>query len=360
MQLKSSFTLFMFFLHLVFWIAFYMVPFIDPRGVHPVSRLNAGFFFDFHLLTNHLFFIFLFYFNSNYLIPQILRKGEKWKYTIIIIILFLSILLFSYLLFPFIRLPHEHFLKKPPRLPSREVMRMNQTIALSIPLLFVLMVSVTYRLLLDKFLHDKKAKEKETEHLKTELSFLRSQISPHFIFNALNSSIILVRKKSELAEDSLLKLASLLRYMLYESDVDKVNIQNEVQYISDYIDLQCIRFGSTIKIRKEIVVDELIEGSIEPMLLIPFVENAFKHGTSIISSPEIYVSIITEGNKLIVEVKNRFKQKEGVDLNNDKNHGIGLVNVKRRLELLYPNTHQLTISDDNDWYSVYLSLDIIE
>lgn len=350
----------MFFLHLVFWIAFYFVPFIDPRGVHPVSRLNAGFFFDLHLIINHLFFIFLFYFNSNYLIPQILRKGKKWNYALILIILFFSILWFSYILFPFIRLPHEHVpINMPPHLPSRQMMRLNQTIALSIPLLFVLMVSVTYRLLLDKFLQDKKVKEKETEHLKTELSFLRSQISPHFIFNALNSSIILVRKKSELAEDSLLKLASLLRYMLYESDEDKVDIQNEVQYISDYIDLQSIRFGNTVKIVKTINIDESVNGNIEPMLLIPFVENAFKHGTSIISTPEIQINITSDSTKLIVEVKNKFKRKIVNEHNNDKNHGIGLANVKRRLALLYPTKHQLTINDENDWYSVYLSLDII-
>ncbi len=356
MQLKPSSTLFMFFLHLVFWIAFYMVPFIDPRGVHPVSRLNASFFFDFHLLINHLFFIFYFYFNSNYLIPQILRKGDKWQYAIIITLLFLIILIFSYLLFPLIRLPHEHFLKKPPHLPSREVMRMNQTIALSIPLLFVLIVSVTYRLLLDKFLQDKKVKEKETEHLKTELSFLRSQISPHFIFNALNSSIILVRKKSDLAENSLLKLASLLRYMLYESDEDKVMIENEIQYISDYIDLQEIRFGSSVHIEKIIDVNEHIEGYIEPMLLIPFIENAFKHGTSVLNAPEIKIYMKEHQGKLILEVSNKFVKK---DDHNDKNHGIGLVNVGRRLALLYPGKHELRIMSENDWYSVYLSIDIV-
>ena len=334
-----------------------MVPFIDPRGVHPVSRLNAGFFFDFHLLINHLFFIFLFYFNSNYLIPQILRKGQKWQYAIIITLLFLSILIFSYLLFPLIRLPHEHFLKKPPHLPTREVMRMNQTIALSIPLLFVLMVSVTYRLLIDKFLQDKKKKEKETETLKTELSFLRSQISPHFIFNALNSSIILVRKKSDLAENSLLKLASLLRYMLYESDEDKVMVENEIQYISDYIDLQEIRFGNSVHIEKIIDINEHIEGYIEPMLLIPFIENAFKHGTSVLNEPQIKISMKENLGKLILEVSNKFVEKAD---QNDKNHGIGLVNVGRRLALLYPDKHELRIMSENNWYSVYLSIDIVK
>lgn len=360
MKGRLSFKILLIFSHIVFWIAFYLTAFIDPRGVHPISKLNANFFFDLHLLVNHTFFIFFFYFNSNFLIPQFLSRGKKFQYSMLILFLFISILTLSYFIFPFIRLPFEHLNGPPPHLPSREVMRINQTISLSVPLFFVLMVSLTYKLMLNKYKHDKVNKERENEHLKTELSFLRSQISPHFIFNALNSSIILVRKKSDLAEDSLLKLASLLRYMLYESDEDKVNIQNEVQYISDYIDLQSIRFGKTVKIVKSINVDECMDGNIEPMLLIPFVENAFKHGTSVISSPEIHISVVSTSNKLIVEVKNKYKRKLSNGHENDKNHGIGLANVKRRLALLYPTKHQLTINDENDWYSVYLSLDIIE
>ena len=330
--------------------------FVDPRGIHSVGKsLNPNFFFDIHLLINHTFFIFLFYFNSNYLIPKFLKRGKKIEYGVFISILFFSILILSYFIFPTIRLP-----KPPmgaPMLPNKEVLRLNQTIALSIPLLFVLMVSVTYRLLMDKFIQDKLNKERETENLKTELSFLRSQISPHFIFNALNSSIILVRKKSELAENSLLKLASLLRYMLYESDEDKVLVDNEIQYISDYVDLQEIRFGNTVKIRKNIEVNELVEGYVEPMLLIPFIENAFKHGTSVLNNPEIQISLKEIEGKLILEVANKFVRNEQ---QNDKNHGIGLINVARRLELLYPEKHELKIVNENEWYSVYLSIDILK
>jgi len=360
MKSKFSYKLFHVVLHLVFWIAFYLTAFVDPRGVHPISKLNVNFLFDFHLIINHLFFIFFFYFNSNFLIPKILSRGKKVHYSLLILVLFISILILSYFIFPFIRLPYEHLHERPSHLPSKEVMRINQTISLSIPLFFVLMVSITFRLMLDKYKQDKIIKERENEHLKTELSFLRSQISPHFIFNALNSSIILVRKKSDLAEESLLKLASLLRYMLYESDEDKVNIQNEIQYLSDYIDLQKIRFGTTVSIEKNIDLEEQVEGAIEPMLLIPFVENAFKHGTSVIDSPEIHIFIHKIQNQLIVEVKNKYVSNSEVDNKNDKNHGIGLINVKRRLELLYPQNHVLEIKDQNGWYSVYLSLEILE
>jgi sensor histidine kinase YesM len=351
--LKSTSAFFLFVFHLIFWVALYLVPFVDPRGIHSVDKsLNPRFFFDIHLLINHAFFIFLFYFNSNYLIPKFLKKSRKIEYTIILFFLVILILSVSYIIFPSLRLP-----KPPigaPRLPSINVLRLNQTIALAIPLLFVLMVSTTYRILRDKLLQDKINKEKETENLKTELSFLRSQISPHFIFNALNSSIILVRKQSDLAESCLLKLASLLRYMLYEADDDKVLIENEIQYISDYIDLQGIRFGESVVIQKHLEVDELLDQYIEPMLLIPFIENAFKHGTSVLNKPEIHVSLKEEKGVLLLEVKNKFV----TTVRDNKNNGIGLTNVGRRLELLYPNKHTLNLSIEKDWYSVFLSIDL--
>ena len=351
-MLKNTASFFLFVFHLIFWVVFYLVPFVDPRGIHSLHKsFNPNFFFDIHLLINHAFFIFVFYFNSNYLIPNFLKNSKKIEYIIILFSLIILILSLSYIIFPSLRLP-----KPPlgaPRLPDINVLRLNQTIALAIPLLFVLMVSTTYRILRDKLLQDKINKEKETENLKTELSFLRSQISPHFIFNALKSSIILVRKQSDLAESCLLKLASLLRYMLYESDEDKVLIENEIQYISDYIDLQGIRFGDSVVIEKKIEIEGLNDRFIEPMLLIPFIENAFKHGTSVLINPEIRISLTEKDDKLILEVANKFVK----IAHENKNNGIGLSNVGRRLELLYPHKHTFNLSVEKDWFSAYLSID---
>lgn len=351
--MKTTSAFFLFFFHLIFWVAFYLVPFIDPRGLHSLhNSFHPKYFFDIHLLINHAFFIFVFYLNSNYLIPNFFKKAKKIEFILIILFLITFILSLSFIIFPLLRLP------KPPvgvtRFPDLNEIRLNQTIALGIPLLFVLMVSTTYRILRDKLVEEKLNKEKETENLKTELAFLRSQISPHFIFNALNSSIILVRKQSDLAESCLLKLASLLRYMLYEADEDKVLLENEMQYISDYIDLQGIRFGESVTITKNIEAIELLDHYIEPMLLIPFIENAFKHGTIVLKNPEIEVKLVEKQGTLLLEVKNKFVSIE----RESKNNGIGLTNVSRRLELLYPNKHILKLSIEKDWYSVYLSIDL--
>jgi two-component system, LytTR family, sensor kinase len=347
-------SLFTLSLHLFFWIAFYLVPFVDPKGVQPIPNEGVQ-FLDEHLLVNHLYFIFVFYFNSAFLIPRILKKS-KLIYITSLVLLVILVLWLSYLIFPLLPtyIP-------PPNLgrgiPSPDSIRGNQLIALSLPLLFILFVSISYRLLADRFRDEKLRKEKETENLKTELSFLRSQISPHFIFNALNSSIILVRKQSDKAEDSLLKLASIIRYMLYESDEDKVSIQDELEYISDYIDLQTIRFGDAVKIIQRVDIPNELELNIEPMLLIPYIENAFKHGTSVIDSPEIEIHIYIKNNKFQLDVSNKFKETNSkLD---SKNQGIGLVNVKRRLDLLYPSKYELTVRKESNWYSVSLSLAIL-
>jgi LytS/YehU family sensor histidine kinase len=142
--------------------------------------------------------------------------------------------------------------------------------------------------------------------------------------------------------------------MLYESDEDKVLIENEVQYISDYIDLQGIRFGESVVVEKKIAIEGLNDRFIEPMLLIPFIENAFKHGTSVLKNPEIHISIEEKQGALLLEVKNKFV----TTIRDNKNNGIGLTNVGRRLELLYPTKHTLNQSIEKDWYSVFLAIDL--
>src|SRR6202035_5510007 len=113
--------------------------------------------------------------------------------------------------------------------------------------IFIVMGSTAFRVIADKIREQQQAKEKETENLKTELSFLRSQVSPHFMFNVLNNMVALARKKSDLLEPSLIKLSSLLRYMLYETDEDKVLLDKEIDYLKSFIELQSQRFGKNVK-----------------------------------------------------------------------------------------------------------------
>ncbi len=221
--------------------------------------------------------------------------------------------------------------------------------------LFILACSIAYKTIRDKITADNLAKEKENENLKTELSLLRSQVSPHFMFNVLNNMVTLARKQSDLLEPSLIKLSSLMRYMLYETDEEKVSLEKETDYLQSYIDLQRQRFS------KKVVINVMLNPAdrsydIEPMLLIPFVENAFKHGTGLIEHPQIDIVLNAEKNKLHFMVSNKYDP-ASIEVK-DKASGIGLTNVQRRLNLLYPKHHTLDINKKEGMFVVTLQINL--
>lgn len=226
-----------------------------------------------------------------------------------------------------------------------------------LPFAFVIIVSFCYRLYTDKQDRDRLIEERERIHLKTELEFLSSQISPHFMFNLLNTLVSMARKKSELLEPSLIRLSQLMRYMLYDNDASQINLANEVEYLKNYINLQLLRFGDDVKINLYLS-GNFERYTIAPMLLIPFVENAFKHGIGTLEDPIIDVSLSIPEDKdhLQLMVVNGIAP-QGVSAAESAS-GIGLANVRRRLELLYPNRHTLSIVQTADTFTVKLQIDL--
>lgn len=222
------------------------------------------------------------------------------------------------------------------------------------PYLFIWAMSTSYCLMLDYAAQQRLLKEKETETLKTELSFLRSQVSPHFLFNVLNSMVSLARKKSDLLEPALIQLSGLMRYMLYESNHGKISLAQEVNYLRSYVDLQVLRFGEDIDLQMRL--PKLVDGcEIEPMLLIALVENAFKHSMGASERP--FISIQLEYNKedsyLSFWVRNSLPKVLG---EKDKSSGIGLHNMRRRLELLYDGRFSLDCSAKNNEFIAELTI----
>ena len=198
--------------------------------------------------------------------------------------------------------------------------------------------------------------EMAREKAEAELNFLKSQINPHFLFNSLNSVYFLIDKNNVEARGALHKFSDMLRYQLYEMNDDRVSVEKEIQYLEDYIDLQKLRKDDNYLIEFNCSPD--VKGfSIEPLLLIPFVENAFKH----ISHHKDQVNFI---KLYFTMAKGEFNfrienSKEAVEKITEKHSGIGLANVKRRLALLYPDKHRLKISNGIDIFSVALELKII-
>jgi LytS/YehU family sensor histidine kinase len=222
---------------------------------------------------------------------------------------------------------------------------------------FVLTVAIStaIRVVSDKWKADRRAKETQEENLKTELSFLRSQINPHFIFNILNNLVALEQMKSPELGPTIFKLSALMQYMLYDTDEERVPLAREVEYLQSYIDLQRQRFGQKVPITVSLETPaEPYE--IEPMLLIPFVENAFKHGVGLIENPGIEIVLKVRKGVLSFGVRNKFNA-EFSEVK-DKGSGIGLGNVKRRLKLLYDSQHRLLLSQYEGWFLVSLELNL--
>jgi len=222
------------------------------------------------------------------------------------------------------------------------------------PPVAVLFASLIYRIVINRLDADKKEKELRAERLGAELKFLRSQVSPHFLFNMMANMVALARTRSELLEPSLIKLSDLLRYMLYESEESKFPLSREIEYLESYIELQRLRFGNDVDLQVQITSGE--SGcTIEPMLLVPFVENAFKHGIGITKAPFIRIRLDLNNGQLRLSVSNNYSKERS---SKDKNSGIGLQNVINRLKLLYPEKYTLNIKDNGEIYQVELNIDL--
>jgi hypothetical protein len=215
--------------------------------------------------------------------------------------------------------------------------------------LFVMGTATSYRFILDVMC----AERSQKETLTMELSFLRSQVSPHFMFNALNSMVSLARKKSDLLEPALMKMSNLMHYMLYDSDEEKVSLQKEVEYIRSYIDLQTMRFGDSVKILFMVQPGNYAH-CIEPMLLIPLIENAFKHGVNVAEEPEIDIRLTATEKEVSLSVSN--KTIPYTTQLADKTGGIGLTNLERRLKILYPGKHRLAAQKNENWFHASLKI----
>ena len=197
-------------------------------------------------------------------------------------------------------------------------------------------------------------REMEKEKLNTELSLLKSQINPHFFFNTLNNIYSLAITKSDETAASILKLSSIMRYVLTDTDKQFVSFGNEIEFLKNYINLQSVRL--TDKVTVNLIMDEHpSDRQVAPLLFIPFVENAFKYGVSTVEPSEINISLTAEGNTIRFFASNHIVQAMKGSL---VHTGIGIANVKRRLELLYPGTHHLVINNNSDLYSVNLEINL--
>lgn len=330
--------------NLILWGMWVGLPLLSPvHQTHNTPNPHPNPEFSAHIWVELMTVMPLFYVITLLLIPYVFKKMGVWVFSASLILTNVGFFFFQEVFHHFfLEFEHEHG-------TAPEMLGI-------FPLIMVSAIASSYGLLLEFLEQDSNKEEQKNEQLKSELSFLRSQISPHFIFNILNSIVYLIRTKaSEQAEDVTMRLSSLMRYMLYDSDQTMVPLTNELAYVENYIDLQKMRFDGNVAFDFQVNGDG--EGQmIEPMLLIPFVENAVKHGVGLVEKPFIKVQLESNEQRLHFQVKNKKGKEEQVF--KDSSSGIGLKNVRRRLELLYPNKHTLEIKEDELNFSVDLTLEL--
>lgn len=312
------------------------------------------------MLTVH---IGLFYFNSNKLIPNLIKDKKTWLYILYILaILFFLVLFFTWFerqFFPedvpqAVRNRIERQRDRPFKIPDHVQLFRLRLVAEFVALLIILIISSAYSV---TKISRKKERNEElavSEKLQSEMKFLKSQINPHFLFNALNNIYSLTITGSEHSSEMILKLSDMLRYILYECNESMVPIENEWKYIENYIEFQKLKSKDELNIQMEFN-DEITGALIAPMILIPFVENAFKH--SKVEDAElgwVNISLNNNAESIILQVENGVPQQKH---NKDEVGGIGLENVKRRLELAYFESHDLIINHTPTKYSVILRID---
>lgn len=288
----------------------------------------------------------LVYFTNYVLIPKLLYKKQYFLFALIFLVLIVAS--------SFIKMNILGRIMNNPNLLSFSGSWKARIYDNMIPHFFLVLAGVAFKLMFDFVEIQRKMAEMAREKAEAELSFLKSQINPHFLFNSLNSVYFLIQKENIEAREALHRFSEILRYQLYEADGKKIPIEKEIVFLQDYVHLQKLRKDENYKV--EFTAGAEVKGfSIEPLLLLSFVENAFKHiSHRQDEANHVRIDLEMSNGQMIFNVINSKDDK----VNTETAGGIGLQNVKRRLELLYPGNYDLSIDNKEDLFTVNLKLNV--
>ena len=318
--------------------------------------IDLKYYFVFLIRTSIL--IALFYINYLFLVDKYLFKKEFTAYISINIVLITVLLFIQYTVIEFFlsadfppppepdTIVNEFRRKGPP-----PILRYWGDLGFVI---LVISLSVALKATQRWYNDSIKMEQAKTIQLEADLRNLRNQLNPHFLFNTLNNIYSLIAIDSVKAQDSVHRLSNLLRYVLYENNTQLVPIGSDIEFTQNYIDLMKLRIGPNTKMDVSII-NSGSKDVIAPLMFMTIIENAFKHGSSDSESSYIGINIIVENGKgVLCTVKNSLGQRDNIE---GKNSGIGLPNLSKRLELIYPGRHDLVINKSPDSYTVQLRID---
>ena len=348
--MNASRKYFFIFLQIALWSFFLALPYLSVP--HPGDENNVDNFMRHAMpsadmaknmflgsLIFNICIIIFFYLHHYLLYDKLAATGKYISYILALVIIFI-IIFYGSRIFKRVIFDSLPFMIRP--VSFRDFVR---TITWY---LLALLISLGIKLFTRLRQTEQRAREIENAQLRTELSFLHAQINPHFLFNSLNTIYSLALKKSDSAPAAVLKLSHLLRYVIDDANREFVPLEQEVNYLNNYIELQKLRSTSSLSVNFN-VNGNISSTQIVPLLLLPFVENAFKYGISNHSSSPIDIDLNISSGQMSFSVKNRKFEHAELD-----STGIGINNVKRRLELLYPGKYTLSIQDKEDFYFIKL------
>jgi sensor histidine kinase YesM len=329
------------FIHSIGWIAFLFIPlfFYQPRPDNP----NPDLLFIISSLVSGILMIGFFYLNSLIFFPNQYLKGRYTLYLLNVLTAFLLICVIILTISHFFRPPNQEELFRPP--PPTFPLPLAGNLLFRFLIVLFLSCAMTV---------NARWKKTEEEKMKAEVSYLKAQINPHFLFNTLNSIYSLSIKKSDETSNAIIKLSNIMRYVVSDATHEFVSVEKEIDYIKSYIELQKLRLTSSIIVQVEINIENPGK-RIAPMLLIPFIENAFKHGVNTEENCFISIRIELDTNELHLIVENK---KVAIQKQIEEYSGLGIQNSKNRLNLIYPSKHTLNITNGTNTYTVDLKINL--
>lgn len=348
--------------HILLWLLLFIpvsaapiIIFIKKKAV--IEQRLPDIPFDIHTMSvgmgiNLVRFFIVFYVYYFFIHPLLFQRSFRWRSIFLAIVIFILLIVQKWF-WDFLPVMNSENLSFYEKLDKLTLSYTLISVAITCVQCFF---SWGMKTILSYFDERKKRQELETSKLKSEINLLRSQVNPHFIFNTLNNIDTLIHKDPAKASELLIKLSDDIRYMLYDSNIEKVDIASELKFMENYISLQEIRINQPKPVISKIDIDNR-EEKLPPMLFIPLVENAFKHGIFRSIDDKIKLQILLKKKKLDFSISNQF------DPNNIKKQthgGLGLELVQRRFELIFPNKFTFDIEKEDNRFIVKFSIDLNE
>jgi sensor histidine kinase YesM len=335
-------------LHIVFWLSYLLLYTILAKLNSPTNS-----FIKIALTTSAFSLpidIIATYFTIYVLMPRFLYTAQYVKFFIWFVVSAIFFVIMVHVIDYYVYIPNYH----PEHAYKRSFWKFPYFFYI-VSTYAVVILAVAIKLGRRWFESQDRQKELERQNLRSELAMLKHQISPHFLFNTLNNIDSLIGQNPQKASAAIIRLSDIMRYMLYNSQEKQVLLHKEIEYIASVIKLQSLRMATKGFIQLEIE-GQPAKKKVAPLLLIPFIENAIKHGNKSVPAPGIRIAISIDDKDLHFNIVNQVDNNQ----QKDAKGGIGLQNVKRRLELLYPDKHVLQIRETQDIFEVSLKIPLTE